>query len=68
MLLGTFVAALVYVCLFWRTLSLWAPFITLFLNNTILNFVQVQNPGLDLQPAVVLSIVVVLAMAVLFLL
>ena len=36
-----------------------------FLNNTILNLVQLQAPGGDLQPAIVLSVVVVIAMAVL---
>lgn len=65
LLTGTFVAGLVYGYLFWRTSSLWAPFIAHFLNNTILNLVQVQSPGGDLQPAIVLSVVVVIAMAVL---
>ena len=65
LLTGTFVAGLVYGYLFWRTSSLWAPCMAHFLNNTILNLVQLQAPGGDLQPAIVLSVVVVIAMAVL---
>lgn len=65
LLLGTFVAGLVYGYLFWRTGSLWAPLIAHFLNNTILNLVQVQTSSGELQPAVILSVVVVLAMAIL---
>ena len=65
LLLGTFVAGLVYGYLFWRTGSLWAPLIAHFLNNTVLNLVQIQTLNGDLQPAVVLSVVVVVAMAVL---
>lgn len=65
LLTGTFVAGLVYGYLFWRTSSLLAPFIAHFLNNTILNFVQVKNLDGALQPAVVLAIVVVVAMALL---
>lgn len=63
LLLGTFVAGLVYGYLYWRTGSLWAPGIAHFLNNTILNVVQVQNAGGEPQPAVVMSVVVVVAMA-----
>lgn len=65
LLLGTFVAGLVYGYLLWRTASLWAPLIAHFLNNTILNLIQVHTAGGDLQPAIVLSVVVVVAMAAL---
>jgi membrane protease YdiL (CAAX protease family) len=65
LLLGTFVAGLVYGYLFWRTGSLWAPWIAHFLNNTTLNLVQVQTAGGELQPAMVMSIVVVVALALL---
>jgi membrane protease YdiL (CAAX protease family) len=65
LLLGTFVAGLVYGFLFWRTDSLWAPWIAHFLNNTILNLVQVQTASGELQPAMVLSVVVVVALALL---
>jgi membrane protease YdiL (CAAX protease family) len=63
LLLGTFVAGLVYGYLFWRTGSLWAPWIAHFVNNTLLNFIQVQAVAGDLQPAMILSIVVVVALA-----
>jgi membrane protease YdiL (CAAX protease family) len=63
LLLGTFVAALVYGYLFWRTDSLWAPWIAHFLNNSILNLVQVQDATGGLQPAMVMSVVVVIALA-----
>jgi uncharacterized protein len=43
LLSGTFVAGLVYGYLFWRTGSLWAPLIAHFLNNTVLNLVQIQT-------------------------
>lgn len=56
-------AGLVYGYLFWRTGSLWAPGIAHFLNNTTLNLVQVQTAGGELQPALVMSVVVVVAMA-----
>ena len=56
-------AGLVYGYLFWRTDSLWAPGIAHFLNNTTLNLVQVQTAGGELQPALVMSVVVVVAMA-----
>jgi membrane protease YdiL (CAAX protease family) len=65
LLLGTFVAALVYGYLFWRTGSLWAPWIAHFLNNTILNLVQVQSASGELQPALLMSVVVVVALALL---
>jgi membrane protease YdiL (CAAX protease family) len=65
LLLGTFVAALVYGFLFWRTGSLWAPCVAHFLNNTILNLVQVQTAAGELQPPMVLSIVVVIDLALL---
>jgi membrane protease YdiL (CAAX protease family) len=63
LLLGTFVAGLVYGYLFRRTDSLWAPWIAHFVNNTILNLVQVQGPTGELQPAMVMSVVVVIALA-----
>jgi membrane protease YdiL (CAAX protease family) len=63
LLLGTFVAGLVYGYLFWRTDSLWAPWIAHFLNNTTLNFVHVQGITGELQPALVMSVVVVIALA-----
>jgi membrane protease YdiL (CAAX protease family) len=63
LLLGTFVAGLVYGYLFWRTDSLWAPWIAHFLNNTTLNLVQVRAMTGELQPAVVMSVVVVIALA-----
>lgn len=65
LLLGTFVAALVYGLLFWRTGSLWAPWAAHFLNNTILNLVQVHTATGELQPPLVLSIVVVIVLALL---
>jgi uncharacterized protein len=65
LLAGSLVAGLVYGYLFWRTGSLWAPVIAHFLNNTTLNLVQVQSAGAELQPAVVMSVVVVFAMALL---
>jgi membrane protease YdiL (CAAX protease family) len=63
LLLGTFVAGLVYGYLFWRTGSLWAPWIAHFLNNTTLNLIQVRTATGELQPAMVMSIVVVIALA-----
>jgi membrane protease YdiL (CAAX protease family) len=63
LLLGTFVAGLVYGYLFWRSGSLWAPWIAHLLNNTTLNLVQVQLSSGELQPPVVMSIVVVIALA-----
>jgi membrane protease YdiL (CAAX protease family) len=67
LLLGTFVAGLVYGYLFWRTDSLWAPWIAHFLNNTTLNLVQMHGTGGALQPAMVMSVVVVVALAFLVL-
>lgn len=63
LLLGAFVAGLVYGYLFWRTDSLWAPWIAHFLNNTTLNLVQIRGTSGELQPAVVMSVVVVIALA-----
>ena len=63
LLLGTFVAALVYGYLFWCTDSLWAPWIAHFLNNTTLNLVQVRGATGELQPAMVMAVVVVIALA-----
>jgi membrane protease YdiL (CAAX protease family) len=63
LLLGTFVAGLVYGYLFWCTDSLWAPWIAHFLNNTTLNFVQVRGSTGEMQPAVAMSVVVVIALA-----
>jgi membrane protease YdiL (CAAX protease family) len=67
LLLGTFVAGLVYGYLFWLTDSLWASWIAHFLNNTTLNLVQVEASSGELQPAVVMSVVVVIALAFLVL-
>ena len=61
--LGAVVAGLVYGYLFWRTDSLWTPWLAHVLNNTTLNFVHVRVPTGALQPAVVLSVVVVVALA-----
>jgi len=63
LVLGTFVAGLVYGFLFWRTDSLWTPWIAHFLNNTTLNLVQVREASGELQSAAVMSIVVVVALA-----
>jgi membrane protease YdiL (CAAX protease family) len=63
LLLGTFVAGLVYGFLFWRTDSLWTPWIAHFLNNTILNLVQIRTATGELQPPFVMSVVVVVALA-----
>lgn len=65
LLLGTFIAALVYGFLFGCTNSLWAPWFAHFLNNTILNFVQVQDVGGQAQPAMVMSVVAVAVIIVL---
>jgi uncharacterized protein len=65
LLLGTFVAALVYGYLFWRTDSLWAPWIAHFINNTTLNLLLVRTATGELQPAMVMSIVVVVALSLL---
>jgi membrane protease YdiL (CAAX protease family) len=65
LLLGTFVAGLVYGYLFWRTDSLWAPWIAHFLNNTTLNLVQVQSASGEVQPAMIMSVVVVFALVLL---
>jgi membrane protease YdiL (CAAX protease family) len=63
LLLGTFVAGLVYGYLFWLTDSLWTPWIAHFLNNTTLNLVQIEANSGELQPAVLMSVVVVIALA-----
>jgi membrane protease YdiL (CAAX protease family) len=63
LLLGTFVAGLVYGYLFWCTSSLWAPWVAHFLNNTTLNLIHVRGSAGDLQPAMVMSVVVVIALA-----
>jgi membrane protease YdiL (CAAX protease family) len=63
LLLGTFVAGLVYGYLFWLTDSLWASWIAHFLNNSMLNLVQVQENSGELNPALVMSVVVVIALA-----
>ena len=67
LVLGTFVAGLVYGYLFWRTDSLWAPWAAHFLNNTTLNLMQIRSVSGDLQPPTVMSIVVVVALALLVL-
>jgi membrane protease YdiL (CAAX protease family) len=63
LLLGTFVAGLVYGYLFWSTDNLWAPWVAHFLNNTTLNLVHVRGSTGELQPAVIMSVVVVIALA-----
>lgn len=63
LVLGTFVAGLAYGYLFWRTDSLWTPWIAQFLNNTTLNLVQVREASGELQPTAVMSVVVVVALA-----
>jgi membrane protease YdiL (CAAX protease family) len=63
LLLGTFVAGLVYGYLFWCTGSLWAPCVAHFLNNTILNLIQVRQLSGELESAVIMSIVVVVVLA-----
>jgi membrane protease YdiL (CAAX protease family) len=67
LLLGTFVAGLIYGYLFWRTGSLWAPWAAHFVNNTILNLLQVRSAAGDLQPATLLSVVAVVVLALLVL-
>lgn len=64
LLSGAFIVGLVFGYLFWRTGSLWAPMIAHFVNNTLHNFLQVQTDA-GLQPAVVMSVCVVVAMALL---
>ena len=63
LLLGTFVAGLVYGYLFHYTGSLWAPWVAHFLNNTILNLVHVRGASGELHPAQLMSVVVVVALA-----
>jgi len=63
LLLGTFVAGLVYGYLFWCTGNLWAPWIAHFLNNTTLNLVHVRGAAGELHPAAVMSVAVVIALA-----
>lgn len=65
LLSGAFIAGLVFGYLFWRTDSLWAPMIAHFLNNTTHNLFQVQTAGVAMQPAVIMSVAVVVAMAIL---
>lgn len=65
LLSGAFIAGLVFGYLFWRTGSLWAPMIAHFLNNTMHNLLQIQGADGTLQPAVLLSVVVVAALALL---
>ena len=64
---GTFVAGLEYGYLFWRTDSLWAPWVAHFLNNTTLNLMQIRSVSGELQPPTIMSIVVVVALALLVL-
>jgi len=67
LVLGTFVAGLVYGYLYWRTDSLWAPLVAHFINNTTLNLVQVRSATGELLPATLMSIVVVFALVLLVL-
>jgi uncharacterized protein len=65
LLSGAFIAGLVFGYLFWRTASLWAPMAAHFLNNILHGLLQVQNNAGDLQSAVLLPVVAVIAMAIL---
>lgn len=65
LLSGAFIAGLVFGYMFWRTGSLWASMIAHFLNNMIHNLLQIQNIDGDLQPAALLSVVAVVALAIL---
>jgi membrane protease YdiL (CAAX protease family) len=62
LLSGAFIAGLVFGYLFWRTGSLYAPMIAHFVNNMLNNLLHVQGAEGTLQPAVALSVVVVVAM------
>jgi len=62
LLSGSFIAGLVFGYLFWRTGSLYAPMIAHFLNNVLNSLLQIQGTDGTLQPAVALSVVVVIAM------
>ncbi len=65
LLSGAFIAGLVFGYLFWCTDSLWAPMVAHFLNNTMHNLFQIQTAGVELEPAVVMSVTVVVTMAIL---
>ena len=65
LLSGAFIAGLVFGYMFWRTDSLWTPMITHFLNNMLHNVLQVQTTSGDLQPPVLLSVISVIALAIL---
>jgi membrane protease YdiL (CAAX protease family) len=65
LLSGALIAGLVFGYLFWRTGSLWAPMIAHFLNNTFHNLLHIQSADGTLQPAIALSVVAVVAMALL---
>ena len=65
LLSGAFIAGLIFGYLFWRTGSLWAPMTAHFLNNIMHNILQIQTNSGDLQPATLISVAVVVAMAIL---
>lgn len=67
LLTGAFIAGLIFGYLFWRTGSLWTPMIAHFLNNILHNLLQIQTSGGYMQPAVLMSVVVVVGMAILIL-
>jgi membrane protease YdiL (CAAX protease family) len=62
LLSGSFIAGLVFGYLFWRTGSLYAPMIAHFLNNILNSLLHIQGADGTLQPAVALSVVVVVAL------
>jgi uncharacterized protein len=65
LLSGAFIAGLIFGYLFWRTGSLWAPMTAHFLNNVMHNLLHIHTNGGDLQPAALISVAVVVAMAIL---
>ncbi len=65
LLSGAFLAGLVFGYLFWRTGSLWAPMIAHFLNNMMNNILHVQTTSGELHTPAILSVIVVVAMALL---
>jgi uncharacterized protein len=67
LLSGAFIAGLVFGYLFWVTGSLWTSITVHSLNNMMHSLLQVQTNGSDFQPAVVYSVVFVIALAFLVL-
>jgi membrane protease YdiL (CAAX protease family) len=62
LLSGAFIAGLVFGYLFWRTGSLWAPMIAHFLNNVLNSLLLIQTGDGTVQPATLISVVIVVAM------